>query len=310
MLRRLTWRVKLACLPAALLLVRLYPHEPLREQVPQSTSVWSADHELLRVTLAADEQYRLWTPLKEMPPTLVDAFRLKEDCWFYWHPGVNPVALVRAAGSTWFGGGRRGGSTLTMQLARLLYHMNTRTPMGKFRQVAAAVWLEARYSKRSILEAYLNLVPFGGNIQGVGVASRVYFGKPPAQVDLGEAITLAVIPQRPAARAGRGTEQAGLLKARTQLAKAWRKANKSGESDRRQLELPVLVDSEAALPSRAPHFTDAILRSGSASGAIETTLDSEMQRLVERQIDRYLTQVGQRGIRNTGAYWWIIETWR
>ena len=68
-----------------------------RDQVPQSTSIWSADGELLRVTLAADDQYRLWTPLSEMSPALVDAFRLKEDRWFYWHPGVNPVSLVRAA---------------------------------------------------------------------------------------------------------------------------------------------------------------------------------------------------------------------
>ena len=78
---------------AILLAIRLYPGRPLRDLVPQSTSIWSADGELLRVTLAADGQYRLWTPLKEMSPALVDAFRLKEDRWFYWHPGVNPFSL-------------------------------------------------------------------------------------------------------------------------------------------------------------------------------------------------------------------------
>ena len=129
----------------------------------QSTSIWSADGELLRATLASDDQYRLWTPLDEMAPALVDAFRFKEDRWFYWHPGINPVSLLRAAGSNWRGRGRQGASTLTMQLARLLYHLNTRTISGKLKQSAAALWLEARYSKRSILEAYLNLAPFGGN---------------------------------------------------------------------------------------------------------------------------------------------------
>ena len=144
----------------------------------------------------------------EISPALVDAFLLKEDRWFYWHPGVNPIALARAAIRTYRGGERQGGSTLTMQLARLMYRLNTRTPAGKLRQIAAALWLEARYSKRELLEAYLNVVPFGGNIQGVGAASRIYFGKPPDRVTLGEALTLAVIPQRPASRAGRGRSDA------------------------------------------------------------------------------------------------------
>ncbi len=299
--RAQTWG-GIASLPAILLLIRLYPGRPFRDQVPQSTSIWSADGELLRATLAADGQYRLWTPLNEMSPALVNAFRLKEDRWFYWHPGVNPVSLIRAASRTWRGGRRQGGSTLTMQLARLVYHLNTKTPAGKLRQSAAALWLEARYSKRSILEAYLNLAPFGGNIQGVGAASRIYFGKPPSQIDLSEAITLAVIPQRPAARAGRGVQQSRLLSARTQLANFWLNTNRPTDSERRQLELPVLAQADSALPLRAPHFTDAILQaSPGLSGPIDTTLDAALQRLVERQIDRYLNQFGERGIRNAAA---------
>ncbi len=116
--------------------LRLLPHSPLSSRVPLSTAVWSADGELLRVTLASDDQYRLWTPLSEISPELIDAFLLKEDRWFRWHPGVNPVALVRAAFTTYTGGQRQGGSTLTMQLARRLYHLKTRTPAGKLRQVA------------------------------------------------------------------------------------------------------------------------------------------------------------------------------
>jgi penicillin-binding protein 1C len=299
--RAKTWG-RLLSLPAILLLIRLYPGQQLRDQVPQSTSVWSADGELLRVTLAADGQYRLWTPLKEISPVLVNAFRLKEDRWFYWHPGVNPVSLIRAARKTWRGEGRQGGSTLTMQLARLLYHLNTKTPAGKLKQSAAALWLEARYSKHSILEAYLNLAPFGGNIQGVGAASRVYFGKPPSQIDLGEAITLAVIPQHPAGRAGRGVQRNRLLSARAQLASFWRKSTGATDSERRQLELPVLAQPDSALPLHAPHFTDAILHAyPSHTGPIDTTLDAGLQRLVERQIDRYLNQFGARGIRNVAA---------
>jgi penicillin-binding protein 1C len=294
--------VACAALPAAFLLVRLWPGPPLRAQVPQSTSIWSADGELLRATLAADGQYRLWTPLNQLSPALVNAFRLKEDRWFYWHPGVNPVSLIRAARRTWLGRGRQGGSTLTMQLARLLYHMNTKTPSGKLKQSLVALWLEARYSKHSILEAYLNLAPFGGNIQGVGAASRIYFGKPPAQISLGEAVTLAVIPQRPAARAGRGIQQNGLLYARTQLANYWRTQNGPSDSERRQLDLPVLTQQDSGMPMRAPHFTDALLQANAGiSGEIDTTLDTGLQRLVEIQIDRYLNQFGDRGIRNVAT---------
>lgn len=287
---------------AVLLAIRLYPHTALRDRVAQSTTIWSADGELLRATLASDDQYRLWTPIGDMSPALVNAFRLKEDRWFYWHAGVNPVSLLRAAPRTWRGKGRQGGSTLTMQLARLLYRMNTRTPTGKFKQSAAALWLEARYSKRSILEAYLNLVPFGGNIQGVGAASRMYFGKPPSQIGLGEAVTLAVIPQRPLSRGGRGVHESSLLAARTRLATAWLTQKGPTDSERRQLDLPVLPRADFTIPIHAPHFTDALLHDNpGVSGRIDTTLDAALQRSIERQIDRYLIQFGERGIRNVAS---------
>jgi len=300
---RVAKRAAWVIVPAlALALVRLYPSRPLREWVPQSTTIWSADGELLRATLATDGQYRVWTPLPEMSPALVAAFRVKEDRWFYWHPGVNPFSLARAAVKTGRGDGRQGGSTLTMQLARLLYHLHTRTPAGKARQCLLALWLEARYSKRSMLEAYLNLVPFGGNIQGVGAASRVYFGKPPSRIGLGEAITLAVIPQRPATRAGRNSGPDRLLAARARLADYWIRCCHPTDSERRELELPVAPQSEALLPLAAPHFTDAILEANPGqSGPIRTTVDATLQRLLERQVDRYTKQFGERGITNAAT---------
>jgi penicillin-binding protein 1C len=267
--------------------------------------VWSADNELLRVTLAEDDQYRLWTPLKDMSPELVQAFVLKEDRWFRWHAGVNPVALIRAGWKTYTGGQRQGGSTLTMQLARRLYRLNTRTLSGKSRQIAAALWLEARYGKQELLEAYLNVAPFGGNVEGVGAASRIYFGKAPALVNLGEALTLAVIPQNPAQRGGRTVQEGGLLAARAELGTAWlsnRTASDYSDSERRQIELPIVAKPNFAMPFLAPHFVNAVLSArGNVSGRVETTLDAKLQRSLERQIDRYLRQYGDRGIRNVSA---------
>ena len=147
-----------------------------------------------------------------------------------------------------------------MQLARLIYRLNTRTPGGKLRQIGAALWLEARYSKRELLEAYLNVVPFGGNIQGVGAASRIYFGKPPDRLTLGESLTLAVIPQRPASRAGPdgvGSEPA--RRARAARAACGCARHGDDAADRRQLELPIVARPQFSMPWQAPHFVDAVL---------------------------------------------------
>jgi penicillin-binding protein 1C len=286
--------------------LRLWPHAPLISRVQISTAVWSADGELLRVTRSTDDQFRLWVPLSQISPALVDAFLLKEDRWFSWSPGVNPVALARGAFRTWRGGVPQGGSTITMQLARLLNHTNTKTPAGKLRQIGAALWLEARYSKHDLLETYLNVVPFGGNVQGVGAASRIYFGKSPDALTLGESLTLAVIPQRPANRAGRSMSEGSLLTARTRLGRAWLASHGGSPADRRQLELPIVARPRFAMPQQAPHFVDALLAGHCAAGRIDTTIDEGTQRLIERQVRRYLSQYGDRGIRNVASL--LVDT--
>jgi penicillin-binding protein 1C len=305
---RIPWWHAIVCVAIALMALRVWPHAPLSQRSSMSTGVWSADGELLRVTLSADDQYRLWVPLSRMSPAVVDAFLLKEDRWFYWHAGVNPVALARAAFRT-YRGDRQGGSTLTMQLARLTYRLNTKTPAGKLRQIGAALWLEARYSKRELLESYLNVVPFGGNLQGVGAASLVYFGKPPDRVTLGEALTLAVIPQRPASRAGRTASEAGVLAARARLGRLWLADHGDSAADRRQVALPILAGSKSAMPWQAPHFVDALLASdvpGRTPGRIDTTIDAGLQRAIELQIRRYLNQRDDEGINNAAAL--LVDT--
>src|SRR6185369_15872248 len=106
--------------------VRLWPRPSLAESFPTSRAVFDVGGRLMRLTLAADEKYRLWTPLAAISPELVDAVLLHEDQHFFRHPGVNPVAIVRAGFRTYSGEARQGGSTLTMQLARLIYRQSTR----------------------------------------------------------------------------------------------------------------------------------------------------------------------------------------
>src|ERR1700733_7892509 len=200
---RLLWRAQNWIVGAALIIavlagIRLWPHPPLQGWKPNSVAVYDDRGHLLRLVLASDDRYRLWVPLEEMSPQLVDAVLLHEDRWYWWHPGFSPYALVRGAWVTYARhGNRTGGSTITMQLARLLWPLNTRSPLGKLEQVARAIQLELFYPKRQLLEAYLNYAPYGGNIEGAGAASLVYFGKPAQALSLPEALAIAVIPQNP-----------------------------------------------------------------------------------------------------------------
>ncbi len=157
---------------------------------------------LLRVTLSADQKFRIWTPLEEISPDLIDATLRYEDKYYARHPGVNPIALARGAADLLrFHRATTGGSTITMQLARLRFHLHTRTISGKLEQIMRALELERHYSKNQILEAYLNLAPYGRNLEGIGAASEIYFDKPATKLSRPEAIALSVIPQSPSRRA-------------------------------------------------------------------------------------------------------------
>lgn len=290
---------------ACLLALRWAPHEPLSERFGGSVAVRAQGGELLRLTLAPDQQYRLWVPLSRMSPMLVDSVRLYEDRWFDWHPGVNPAALVRSAWSTFTGGRRQGGSTLTMQLARRLHGLDTRHVPGKLAQMGLATWLELRHSKAEILEAYLNTAPYGANIEGVEAASLIYFGKPAQALTMPEALTLAVIPQNPVKRIASRGQNAELQAARDRLWAIWQQRHpQDARPHAPEALLTPPARGRAKLPFLAPHLTDALLarpRASNASTHIDTTLDVRMQRTLERVIQGYVRTHAERGIRNASA---------
>jgi penicillin-binding protein 1C len=300
-MRLAKWQKRVYRLAAALAVIKLlfllWPHPRLRERVPSSTAVWDEQHHLLRLTLAADGQYRVWTPLPKISPELREAAQLYEDRHFAWHYGFNPVALVRAAFSTATGPRRVGGSTITMQLARRLWHIPSHTIRGKLSQLARAVQLELQYSKRDILEAYLNLAPYGGNIEGVGAASLIDFGRPAAHLTLPESLALAVIPQNPSLRARKSE---ALMAARAQLFEAWAARHPSARRDRALMDLPLPLRRTDELPFLAPHFTDEILRANPGPEVV-TTLDMKLQKLLERHLSGYIARKRELGIVNAAA---------
>lgn len=279
---------------------------PLLASQSISQAVYARDGRLLRLTLAADEQYRLAVPLTRLSPQLIEATLLQEDQYFYWHPGVNPVALVRAAMRTYVQGDRRvGASTISMQLARILYGIQSRTLGGKLEQIAMALWLELRYSKMEILAAYLNRVSYGGNIQGAAAASLVYFGRDPAKLTLAEALTLSVIPQHPARRRpsnpGADADTVALLVARQALFERWLERHPEHAGEQSALALPFRARSPADLPFHAPHLVESVLRDHPRVAEIHTTLDPALQQILERQVRQYVERRARIGIRNAAV---------
>lgn len=282
---------------AVLALLRAWPAPPLSEHASLSRMVLAEDGELLRMTLAEDGQYRLWVPLQAIAPAMQEAILLKEDRTFYWHPGIDPKSLLRALFSTYSGASRQGGSTLTMQLARRLYGLESRRIPGKLAQMALALWLEARYSKAQILEAYLNLAPMGGNLEGVETASRIYFGKPAAQLSLAEALALAVIPQQPTARGRFGDN---LERARRSLVAKWRQQYPEDPRNALALELPVQARARRDLPFLAPHLSEQLLAQ-SRDLHIHSHLSWPLQQLLEQQITAFLAARRGSGLENALA---------
>ena len=284
-----------------LIALRIWSQTPLAESVGTSRAVYALGGELLRLTLAPDQQYRLWTPLSEVSPTLVEAVLTYEDRSFYRHPGVNPFALVRALASSAHGKRRQGGSTLTMQLARRLYGIDSRSVGGKLAQIAGALWLELRYSKHEILEAYLNTAPYGGNIEGIGAASLIYFHKAAKDLSWPEALTLAVVPQNPVKRIAERGRNADLQAARQRLLAAWAQRNPAAARQAPEALLTLDGAARSALPFAAPHATDMLLAQNPGPGAIRTTLDLRMQRTLERVLAQYLKTRADVGINNASA---------
>ncbi|WP_046656818.1 penicillin-binding protein 1C [Lysobacter capsici] len=312
------WLLSLTVLAAVLIGARWWPHPSLSESIPLSTVVRDREGRLLRLTLASDQRYRLWVPLKDISPQLVEAVMLQEDAWFRWHPGFNPISLVRGAWSTYGSGEARiGGSTLTMQLARLRWRLQTRDVRGKLVQIARALQLELFYSKDEILEAYLNFAPYGGNIEGVGAASLIYYRKSPDRVTLPESLALAVLPQAPSRRgklAARDDDAfyigTGLEAARARLYARWRERHPEDLAEDALLNLPLRLHSARELPFRAPHLVDRVLAERAwhpqAGPELKTTLDARLQRLLEERVRNHLQRERSRGLRNASAI--LIDT--
>lgn len=282
-----------AVLAALLLLDLLFP-PPLPERRDTSTLVTARDGTPLRAFADADGVWRYPATPEAVSPLYLEALLHYEDRWFWRHPGVNPIALGRA-GVQMLGSGRvvSGGSTLTMQVARILDGGGTRTPWGKLRQILRALQLEAHLSKRDILALYLERAPFGGTIEGVEAASWAYLGKPAARLSRAEAALLAVLPQSPSRlRPDRHPEAAQAARDKVLARMAALGVWSAEQVDDARIE-PV-VTRQLQPPLSAALLAQRLRSDAPREARIASTLDAGLQRTLEERVSAYFSSLPER----------------
>ena len=256
---------------------RLWPL-PLKEVSPARVVT---DEKGIPLWRFADSEgiWRYPVTIEDVSPRYLEALIQYEDRWFWDHPGVNPFSVMRAAWQDLRSGKVvSGGSTLTMQVARLL-DPHPRTFGGKIRQLWRAMQLEWHLSKRDILTLYLNRAPFGGTLQGVGAASWAYLGKSPAQLSYSEAALLAVLPQAPSRlRPDRWPDRAEAARNKV-LERMVTQGVWSAQQVKESREEPVWL-APRQMPQLAPLFSRMMLNK-SRENKIVTTLDASLQRQLE-----------------------------
>ena len=282
-LGRIYWVIAgaLAGLVLLLALDMIFP-PPLEQAAARSQLVRDRDGEILRAFPVADGRWRLAADLDRIDPDFIAALLAYEDSNFYHHRGVDPAAVVRAA---WEGlrAGRivSGASTLSMQVARLL-EPRPRTFAAKFLQMTRAVQLELRLNKREILELYLTLAPYGGNLEGIRAASWAYFGREPDALTIEQIALLIALPQSPEARRPDRHPEAAIAArgrvldrlARVGLARATAQADAALDP----------APQRRAFPSDAWQVAETLARQNHDRTDMVTTLDAGLQRALEQQV--------------------------
>jgi penicillin-binding protein 1C len=269
-----------------------------------SVRVVARDGATLRVLVGGGGTRAEWVALQDISPRLVQATLAAEDRRFLHHMGIDPLSTAAAVWKNLCARRYvRGGSTLTQQLAGMLWP-EPRTLPGKLREAVRAVRLEADLSKDEILEQYLNRVPCGPGAQGVAVACARYFGRTAGSVDAAQAATLAALPKAP----GRYTSDSarGALKARRDriLAAMARHGDVQTDECARAQAAPVELRRDAA-PFAAPHFSDWVLETRPQAlrraRRIETTLDPALQAEIEGIVATELEQLRGQGVGQIAA---------
>ncbi|MQX36489.1 penicillin-binding protein 1C [Roseospira navarrensis] len=282
-----------AALVAAPVLDRAFP--PDLSRLAPALTVTARDGAVLRAFLSPDETWRLPTTRADVDPLYLRMLMAYEDARFGWHPGVDPLAVIRATGQAVVHGRVvSGASTLTMQAARLL-EPRPRTLPSKLVEMARALQLTAHLGRDGVLDAYLTLAPFGGNIEGVRAAALAWWGKAPRRLTPGQAALLVALPQDPnGLRPDRHPEAARAARAKV----LWRMVEAGVLTARqaREAEAEPLPTLRRPLPLLAPHLARHLIaaRAPDDPPAVRTTLDAALQARAETLVRAHAAALGPR----------------
>ena len=297
--RRIVLAVAVAlALAIAIAYWRMLPDRPFAQ--PLSAIMLDRHGELLGARIAADGQWR-FPPRTSVPEKFARALIEYEDKRFYAHAGVDPVALGRAAFTDLKA--RRvvsGGSTLTMQLARLARHRRDRGILDKVVEMALATRLEWRYDKDEILALYASHAPFGGNVVGLEAASWRYFGRSPEHLSWAEACTLAVLPNSPAL-IHPGRNRAALLAKRDRLLNRLMARGFIDDLDAQLAVREPLPLAPLPLPNEAPHLLATLQQQMPQQHRFETTLDGALQRAATALVAEHARSLAARDVHNAAS---------
>ena len=268
---------------------------PLKDQIQYSTIITDKNGEVINAFLTKDEKWRMKTELNEISPLLRKTIIAKEDKYFYHHPGVNPVAIVRAGFKNIFRMKRTSGaSTITMQVARAL-EPRKRNLGSKIIEIFRAFQLEWKYSKNEILQMYLNLVPYGGNIEGVKSASLLYFAKDPDHLSLAEITALSIIPNRPSSLV-MGKNNDHIIKERNRWLQKFATDKVFTAKEIEDALAEPLTATRNTVPHYAKHLSIKLYQNGDY--AYKTHIDLNTQLKTEKIVEDYVRAQRLRNINN------------
>src|SRR5262245_19754567 len=255
---------------------------PLDQAKRVSTTIVDRNGKLLRAYAMDDGRWRLPVDATgDADPTYLKLLLAFEDKRFHSHAGVDPLALARAAFQLVTSGHIvSGGSTITMQLARLMEPRRERSVYAKLRQMVRAVELERQLSKNEILYLYLALAPFGGNLEGIRAASIAYFGKEPKRLSLAEAALLVALPQSPETRRLDRYPDAART-ARDRVLSRMTDEGVVASDDATQAKATVVPKLRKPMPILAPHSSDQAIATVKDAPVIRLTLDANLQKVLE-----------------------------
>lgn len=259
-----------------------------------------SDGRLNGISLSENNTLRLYVPPNRIPARLRQLILSYEDKYFYFHPGVNPFSVARSfAQYIRYGRFVSGASTLSMQVARMM-EPKRRTFGAKLIETFRAFQLEWRYTKDEILGLYLNKVPMGGNLEGIGSGAYYYFGKLPESLSVGEMGLLIGIPQNPNA-ARPDIQPAQAVRVRNKVLHRLRNDDAISESEYRSALVTRPTGARRQPPLLAPHLSLSALHEGEGKRTIPLTFDPSRQLVFEKIVAGHRRELNDQGIKNVGV---------